>query len=46
LAVKLTPQGPDQAVLVAVVPTSHGSPGGAIGVSTTSDSGWPDSIRE
>src|SRR5262245_3031989 len=45
LAVKLTPHGPANAVLVAAIETSHGPCGcGAGGIS--SDSGWPDSARD
>ncbi len=45
LAVKLTPQGPDQAVLVPATTTSHG-PSGSFGAGGIFRScGWPDSIR-
>src|SRR5262245_65936086 len=44
-AVKLTPHGPDHAVVVAVVVTSHGASGTRAAVFTTTLSGWPDSMR-
>src|SRR5687768_15545814 len=44
LAVKLTPHGPDHAVLVPAAVTSHGPCGcGAAGIDIAS--GWPDSMR-
>src|SRR5688572_13593077 len=44
LAVKLTPQGPDHAVLVAAAVMTHGpAEGGGSGSSIFS--GWPDSMR-
>src|SRR5215467_6138889 len=45
LAVKLVPQGPDQAVIVAPTEAIHG-PGGSLGAGGIAISaGWPESMR-
>ena len=44
LGVKLTPQGPVQAVLVPSMPPTQGS-GSAPGASITKSCGWPESAR-
>src|SRR6187200_3599242 len=44
LAVKLVPQGPDHAVLVAATETIHGPEAAGAGGSSK-DSGWPDKLR-
>ncbi|MGE3508385.1 MAG: hypothetical protein AB7N65_05830 [Vicinamibacterales bacterium] len=46
LAVKLTPQGPECAVLVGVEATIHSGDVTRAGVVMTNCSGWPDNIRD